>query len=647
MFFNIDFLVAGLVVLVLVLIQFYLTRSYKKSFSSKVFMAMIAVCIADVVLDGVTAYMIEHAQDFSLALLYAANSTFYLSQIMVTALLYLYAVAICNNFRREFAASLVVSVVPLMFFSVLILSNPVTHMFFSFDQVTHEYSYGPYMYLLYSLAFFYSVVTIAYSTLCRKLMRRIDYLAIWEFCLIAIFCVFVQAREPELLMTGFGIGLGVMVVFLTINNTDGIIDAQSNVFDVEGFRRQVDSLIRNGSEASLVFVSLEMLKTLNKLAGPGISDSIVQRLAAQLRSLSRTKMVYRMKGSLFVAVCDSRREQRRIYGQIISWLDQTHAVHGVPARISYRSGGISDLSVFSSSYEIQSFLEYLISYMRRNDLVELPSAQDYLEEYKQERQIAAFSSQALEENLFSVYAQPLYGVKEQRFVGFEILSRLYHPDLGFIPPDIFIRLAEEEGNIGRLAALQYRNTCDFVKQNQDRLERAGVSELKFNVSAVELIDPLLPLRMLDRIRNMELNPSLFCFEVTETAAVKYGESSERFVTMLQEAGCRVYLDDFGRGYANLDSVMNLPFHGVKMDMTLLRNTSADESARALYGGLVGILQGLGKSIVAEGVETREQERYLTDLGVDVLQGYLLCKPLPLDEALEFVERENAKRGRRP
>ena len=69
MFFNIDFLVAGLVVLVLVLIQFYLTRSYKKSFSSKVFMAMIAVCIADVVLDGVTAYMIEHAQDFSLALL--------------------------------------------------------------------------------------------------------------------------------------------------------------------------------------------------------------------------------------------------------------------------------------------------------------------------------------------------------------------------------------------------------------------------------------------------------------------------------------------------------------------------------------------------------------------------------------------------
>ena len=232
-------------------------------------------------------------------------------------------------------------------------------------------------------------------------------------------------------------------------------------------------------------------------------------------------------------------------------------------------------------------------------------------------------------------------------MGFEILSRLYHPDLGFIPPDIFIRLAEEEGNIGRLAALQYRNTCDFVKQNQDRLERAGVSELKFNVSAVELIDPLLPLRMLDRIRNMELNPSLFCFEVTETAAVKYGESSERFVTMLQEAGCRVYLDDFGRGYANLDSVMNLPFHGVKMDMTLLRNTSADESARALYGGLVGILQGLGKSIVAEGVETREQERYLTDLGVDVLQGYLLCKPLPLDEALEFVERENAKRGRRP
>lgn len=645
MLFNIDFLIAGLVILVLVLLQFHLTRSYRKSLSSKVFMAMISLCIVDVVLDGVTAYMIENAADFSLSVLYVANSAFFLTQIMVTALLYLYAVAICNNFRQEFAASIVVSVVPLLLFAVLILSNPLTHIFFSFDPVTHRYSYGPYMYLLYSLAFFYAVVTIAYSTLCRKLMRRIDYAAIWEFCLIAIFSVFIQARHPELLVTGFGIGLGVMVVFLTINNTDGMFDPQSNVFDIEGFRRQVDSLIRHKNEACLVFVSLEMLKTLNKLAGPGISDSIVREVASQLCSLSRTKMVYRMKGSLFVMVCDSRREQRRVYSQIVVWLDQTHAVHGVPARISYRSGSIADLSVFSSSYEIQSFLEYLISYMRRNDLVELPCAQDYLEEYKLERKISAFNGQALEQNLFSVYAQPLYGVKEKRFVGFEILSRLYHPELGFISPDIFIRLAEEEGVVGKLANLQYRNTCEFVKSHRERLQKAGISELKFNVSAVDLIDPMLPLRMLEPIRNNDFDPGMFCFEVTETSAVKYGESSERFVTLLQEEGCKVYIDDFGRGYANLDTIMNLPFYGVKMDMTLLRNVPSDEGACALYGGMVSILQGLGKNVVAEGVETKEQQRYLTELGVDVLQGYLLCKPLPIGEALEFVERENARLGR--
>ncbi|MDO4501924.1 MAG: EAL domain-containing protein [Coriobacteriia bacterium] len=642
MLYNVDFLIAGLIILCLVLLQFQLTRAKKRGLSSKVFLAMLSVCILDVALDAVTAYLIQHAADYSLVVLYVANSAFFLSQILVTAMLYLYAVAICNNFRREYAVSLVVSVIPLLLFAVLTLSNPVTHVFFSFDTVTHEYSHGPYIYLLYMLAFFYSIVTIGYSTLCRKLMRGIDYLAIWEFCVIAITCVFLQARYPDLLMTGFGIGLGAMVVFLTINNTDGMFDAQSNVFDIEGFRRQIDTMIQRKADASLVFVSLEMLRTLNKLGGPSISDSIIQEVAAQLRALSRTKMVFRMKGSQFVVLCDSRREQRRIFHQITTWLDQTHPVHGMPARISYRAGTVDSVAVFDSSYEIQSYLEYLLSYMRRNDMTVLPDALSLLKDYQFERKIAVFNNQAMEQNLFSVYAQPLYGVKEQRFVGFEILSRLFHPDLGFISPEVFIRLAEEEGTVGKLGALQYANALEFVKDNRDRLRAAGVTQMKFNVSAVELIDPMLPLRILDRIKNLELDPDMFGFEITETSAVKYGESSERFVTLLQEAGCHVLLDDFGSGYANLDSVMNLPFQGVKMDMTLLRSASADENARTLYSGLVGIMKGLGKSIVSEGVETVEQADYLKNLGVDLLQGYLLCKPLPIEEAVAFVEKANAE-----
>lgn len=642
--YNVDFLVAGFFVLLVVMLQFRVMRAGKRGAPSRVFRVMLWLCVADLLLDGFTTYLIQTAAQRSLALLYGANSAFYLAQLLIAASLFLYATTVSNNLARNSAATLAVLLAPLVAFAVLLACNVATGVLFSFDPVTHAYRYGPLRYALHALALFYTVVTVCYAAAHKKLLRRVDYLAIWQFCLIAVACVLLQAAFPDLLLTGFGIGLGAMVIFFTITNADGVFDGQSGVQDIEGFRRQADSLIRRQADAGLVFVSLEMLKTLNKLAGPGVSDALVVRLADGLCQMAGSQAVYRMKGSLFVVLCQPGSAQQQLYAKVLDWLGQEHAVQGSPMRLSCRCGGVASVLAFNSGNQIHSFIEYLLASMRKENTTSLPQGQDCLDDYLLERRIARYCSTAIENRLFSVYAQPLYGVSQDRFVGFEILSRLHHPELGFISPEMFIRLTEEEGSIGALASVQFEAACNFIAANRQRLQAAGVRDVKFNVSAVELMDPQLPCRILDRIHTMGFDPGMFCFEITETSAVRYGEISERFVKLLQEAGCKVYLDDFGSGYANLDTVMSLPFHGVKLDMQLLRNAASDEKARVLYGGLVSLLRGLGKSIVSEGVETREQFNYLMDLGVDVQQGYLFSKPLPIDEALAFVERANADRA---
>lgn len=257
-----------------------------------------------------------------------------------------------------------------------------------------------------------------------------------------------------------------------------------------------------------------------------------------------------------------------------------------------------------------------------------------MDSFHYNKQVEQFLHRAIAEDLFEVYYQPVYSLHQQRFVTLEALSRLRHPELGWISPDIFIRLAEKNHLITQITELQLRRVCRFLCENPAL--RASIANVKINLSPLDLIQSESGSHLVRILGEYGLPCSCFQFEITETVATEYSASLTRVAESLQAAGIGLCLDDFGSGYANLNTVMQLPFSVIKLDRSLLFHICTDKNAALFYQSIVAAFCRLGYRIVAEGVETQEEMELLRSWNVDMIQGYYFSRPLPPDDLLRLL-----------
>ena len=258
-----------------------------------------------------------------------------------------------------------------------------------------------------------------------------------------------------------------------------------------------------------------------------------------------------------------------------------------------------------------------------------------LESFCYSKKVERYLYQAVEENLFEVYFQPIYDLKEEKFVAVEALSRLNHPELGFISPDVFIGQAEKNGLITKITNLQIRRICEFIRDHRDLMGK--LRNVKINLSPMDLLAPGSGREKVNIIKSYGLPCNWFQMEITETVATQYRDSLVPAVETFEEAGIGLCLDDFGSGYANLNTVTQQPFQVIKLDRSLLFNILEDEKVATFYESIVVAFKNMGYYLVAEGVEAKEEVELLGRWGVDFIQGYYYSKPLPAADLVKFME----------
>ena len=231
-----------------------------------------------------------------------------------------------------------------------------------------------------------------------------------------------------------------------------------------------------------------------------------------------------------------------------------------------------------------------------------------------EQEVEQFLGEAVQKDLFEIWFQPIYSVSEQRFSTLEALSRLKHPKHGWISPELFInRIACKNNMIYQITPLQLKKICRFLKQNQDL--RQQIKTVKVNLTPNELLKPDYCEQLISIIRAEGIPTSCFQFEITETSATRYTKETKQCLKKLAAAGIGLCLDDFGSGYANLNSILRLPFSVIKMDRSLLFRLCEDETARTFYHNMITTLKAMGYQIVAEGIEQKKKQTiYRREIG---------------------------------
>jgi diguanylate cyclase (GGDEF)-like protein/PAS domain S-box-containing protein len=240
---------------------------------------------------------------------------------------------------------------------------------------------------------------------------------------------------------------------------------------------------------------------------------------------------------------------------------------------------------------------------------------------------------ALQNGDFRVYYQPKISSKDQSLCGFEALVRWYHPTKGMIPPDQFIAVAEETGQIVELGRWVLETACRQTKQWIDQ----GLIDVRIavNVAArqfkegnlVEVVESVLGLTGLDE-KHLEL-------EITEGILISDSTSSEH-IAALRERGITIALDDFGTGYSSLSYITRFPIDTIKVDRSFVQDIAKDSQKAVIVAAVADLAHGLGYKVVAEGVETEQELEVIRALNCDEVQGYYYCRPIPADEMTEWL-----------
>ena len=230
--------------------------------------------------------------------------------------------------------------------------------------------------------------------------------------------------------------------------------------------------------------------------------------------------------------------------------------------------------------------------------------------------------------------QPMFSLPDERLIGFEALLRWSGRE-GPVEPSDFIPIAEETGLIHRLGAMSLSHGISFAA-DLDAAVGSGRLQVAINVSALQVSQGDLPAQVNELLQRYGVAGSSLTLEITETMLLETHDIVRARLNQLTELGVDLALDDFGTGFASLSSLRELPLSAVKVDRVFTRNLLTSDRDRAIVGAVVTLGHAMGLTVVAEGVETKEQAEVVRELGCDGLQGYLVGRPSPRESALALA-----------
>ena len=232
---------------------------------------------------------------------------------------------------------------------------------------------------------------------------------------------------------------------------------------------------------------------------------------------------------------------------------------------------------------------------------------------------------AIDRNELQLHYQPKFHAPAGPVLGFEALLRWQHPKLGLLTPDLFLPLAEKTGQIIPIGNWVINEACRQLREWH--LKGHQNWSMAVNLSTLQFEQPSLVSTVLDCLTRHQVPPEMLILEVTETTAMSNPDESVRVLTELTNAGVKASIDDFGTGYSSLLYLKRLPACELKIDRAFVKELSGESEDATIVSAIVALAKTLNLKVVAEGVETEAQQAFLTELGCNTLQGYLLGKPV--------------------
>ena len=456
---------------------------------------------------------------------------------------------------------------------------------------------------------------------------------IWMFMWIAAACI--QIINNQLLIVGFACALGVTVIFFQFENPELNLDWSTGLFNYVAYTRYGEQLYSINKKFFVIAVMFENTAWQDDQAS---SDSIGTRKMLdtflEIPDANAFKITENEVLLFFSKESGAKSAWENFKKQIEN--EETEAAWGRPS-FYY----LENPRCVSSYRELLELLQY-VSLRKKDALPESFRVIDdsLVSEMLSERRMTQEILDALEEDRVLVYYQPIFSVKKKCFTSAEALVRIIDKEGMLIPPGAFIQIAESNGLIIEIGKRVFEKVCSFFQKNG--LEDYGIEYIEVNLSVVQCADERLAENYIDIMNDTKIDPARINLEITESASLGAKQILISNMEKMIDYGIHFSLDDFGTGQSNLNYIVDMPVKIVKFDRGMIQAYFVSDKARYVMDAAMHMIHGMGLEIVAEGIETEEQYKKMEEIKIGYIQGYYFSKPLPEQQFLSFLRRENNK-----
>lgn len=412
----------------------------------------------------------------------------------------------------------------------------------------------------------------------------------------------------------------------------------------ERLSKMLDSKQSNGDPCALLWIDLDRLKSINDGMGQLAGNRIINEVARRLRELfiPGKDKIARAGGDEFLMLIRHKLDKQSL----------SHLCNTIQMAITQPIRLTDQKTSVTASIGIGRFPEdaHNASTLLKNaetamyHAKELGRAQhqffsnDMVLNARQRFQMEAQLRQAISKDQLDVFYQPIMDARAQKVIAIEALVRWQHPQRGWLTPIEFLPLAQVTNMMTLLGDTVMRRICKDI--NEARQSGQTLPLIAINLAPEQLHDAGFPARLAQLLEQADVAGNRLEFEVVEDSLKDNSDGLQQNLQQLIALGSKLSIDDFGTGYSSLSRLKHLPFSKLKIDRAFVSDLATNQDDRAIVLSIIGLAKGLGVSIVAEGVETADQEAWLIEQGCDFLQGYYYSKPLPLAELQPLLSAKN-------
>ena len=418
---------------------------------------------------------------------------------------------------------------------------------------------------------------------------------------------------------------------------DPVTSLPNRTLFLEELSLRLSSQTQKEESGALFILNFSRLKTINDIFGHAFGDRLLSDIAAVLQTESPDGFVARLSGGEFAIIHGStktREESIRRAAELIQSLDRPFSVDENKIHLAANIGIALFPEAGNTVVEVMKNADAALH--KALDLGQnrfLVFDRSITEAFREYMTVENGLHSALSDNEFKLYYQPQVNCATGKICGFEALLRWERPD-GIVPPNRFIKIAEESGLIVPIGLWVIDEACRFANE----IHRRGGADvsISLNISTLQLVQSDFTEKVNNIIDSTGVDRSTIGFEITESAFMQSFETNVEKLEKIKRSGIEIHLDDFGTGYSSLSYLKRLPIDVVKIDKSFVDDVAAGEGKKDLTGPIVGLAHTLGLKVIAEGVESENQLRELSRYDCDMVQGYLISRPIPSSEVGSFL-----------